>query len=80
METENKKMRVDRIEEGLAVAYTDDGQEYTIRREIADLKENDLIMATVSESGEIVAAEVLETETAAKKEELRSRLKNLFNK
>lgn len=80
METKSKKMCVDRIEEGLAVAYTDDGDAYTMCQKIANLQESDIILATINENGEVVAAEVLSEETAAKKAELRSRLKNLFNK
>lgn len=80
METENKKMRIDRIEEGFAVAIAEDGGQYALQPGIADLKESDIILAKINECGEITAVKVLEEETSAKKAELHSRLKNLFNK
>ena len=80
METENKKMRVDRIEEGLAVAYTDDGQEYILRKEIAYLKENDILLADIDQNGNVVNVQVRREETEKAKQTIKNRLQNLFNK
>ena len=80
MYTECKKLRVDRIEEGIAVAFSEDGTEYRIPQELAAVRESDILMATIHENSEIAAIEVLPKETAAKKSALRSRLKKLFNK
>ncbi len=80
MQTKTIQLRIDRIEEGLAVAFAEDGTAYTVRADIADLRENDIIAASVDAHGEILTAEILHDETAAKKDELRLKLKNLFNK
>ena len=45
------ELRVDRIEEGLAVAYDDDGREYTFCAKLADAAENDILLATLGERG-----------------------------
>lgn len=80
MEAESKKMRVDRIEEGLAVAYTDDGKEYILRENIADLKESDIIIATADENGNVIKVQVQREETENVKQTMKNRLQNLFNK
>ncbi|MBQ4599310.1 MAG: DUF3006 domain-containing protein [Clostridia bacterium] len=80
MEAESKKMRVDRIEEGLAVAYTDDGKEYILRENIANLKESDIIMATADENGNVIKVQVQREETENVKQTMKNRLQNLFNK
>ncbi len=80
MYTECKKLRVDRIEEGIAVAFSEDGTEYRIPQEFAAVQESDILMATIHENGEVTTVEVLREETQEKKQRLRSRLKKLFNK
>lgn len=80
MSTEIKKLRVDRIEEGIVIAFSDDGKEYTMCEKIADIKESDIINAAVNENGEVVSVEICKEETDAKKSELKSKLKSLFTK
>lgn len=80
MSTENKKLCVDRIEDGVAVAYSDDGTEYTMCHKIADIHESDIITASINDRGEVVAVEVRKEETAERKVGLHERLKKLFDK
>ena len=80
MSIENKEMRVERIEDGIAVAYDRFGNEYTVRQRIADIRENDIIDATVNEHGHIIDLTVLSEKTEAAKLSLKDRLANLFNK
>ncbi|MBQ8836027.1 MAG: hypothetical protein IJ002_00800 [Clostridia bacterium] len=80
MSTEIKKLHVDRIEEGTVIAFSSDGEEYTMCEKIADIKESDIINATINENGEVVSVEVLSEETENKKSEMKTRLRNLFTK
>ena len=80
MSTEKKELHVDRIEDGIAVAYDRFGNEYTLRQKIADIRENDIINATVNEHGHIIDLTVLTEKTEAVKLSLKARLKKLFNK
>ena len=79
MSTEKKELHVDRIEDGIAVAYDRFGNEYTLRQKIADIRENDIINATVNERGHIIDLTVLTEKTEATKLSLKARLKKLFN-
>ena len=80
MSIENKKLCVDRIEDGMVVAYSCDGTEYTMCHKIADIHENDIITACINDCGEVVAVDVQIEETAERKSGLQKKLKNLFNK
>lgn len=80
MSTEKIEMHIDRIEDGIAVAYDRFGKEYTMCEKIADIKENDIIDATVNEYGHIIDLTVLSEKTETAKLSLRDRLSNLFNK
>jgi len=80
MSTEKKELHVDRIEDGIAVAYDRFGNEYTLRQKIADIRENDIINATVNEHGHIIDLTVLTKKTEATKLSLKARLKKLFKK
>ena len=70
------ELRVDRIEEGLAVAYDEDGREYTFCAKLADVAENDILLATLGESDAVVAAKKLN----AVKQDMQARLNRLFDK
>ena len=71
------ELRVDRIEEGLAVAYDEDGREYTFCAKLADVAENDILLATLGESD---AAKKLTDKTNAVKQDMQARLNRLFDK
>lgn len=79
MSTEIKKLHVDRIEEGVVIAFSEDGKEYTMCEKIASVKESDIINAAINENDEVVSVEILSEETKSKKSELKNRLKNLFS-
>ena len=79
MSCEKKELHIDRIEDGIIVAYDRLGNEYTICRKIADVKENDIIDATINEHGHIIDLTVLYEKTKAVKLSLKERLKKLFN-
>ena len=74
------ELRVDRIEEGLAVAYDEDGREYTFCAKLADVAENDILLATLGESDAVVAATKLTDKTNAAKQDMQARLNRLFDK
>ncbi len=80
MNTEAKEMTIDRIENGVAVAYDRDGNEYTVCANIAGIKESDIVSATVNEHGQIIDITVLHKITKNKKRSLKDRLTNLFEK
>lgn len=80
MGTKRIELRIDRIEDGIAVAFDRNGNEYTISANIADVKESDIIDATVNEQGEIINLAVLTDKTKAIKLSLKDKLKYLFNK
>lgn len=80
MHTETKKLRIDRIEEGIAVAFADDGKQYSLSPALCTMRESDILLVTLDTSDTVIAAEVLQKETEAEKDALRVRLKNLFHK
>ena len=57
------ELRVDRIEEGVAVAYDAGGVEYRMCAKIAGLDENDILLAEINSEGEVVSAEKLPEKT-----------------
>lgn len=74
------ELRVDRIEEGLAVAYDDSGAEYTFCAKLADVNESDILCATVSENGAVVEAQKLAEQTDSTLRDMQARLQRLFDK
>lgn len=74
------KLTVDRIEEGVVIAFSDDGQKYTFAKEELPLKENDIFNAEIAEDGTVIVLNILKKETNRRKKSLRNRLKQLFNK
>ncbi len=80
MHSEKKELRVDRIEDGLAIAYDADGNEYCMCAKIADLKESDILLADINRDGNVFDVTVQQEETKKNEESLRNRLHKLFNK
>ena len=76
----NMELRVDRIENEIAVAYSDTGREYRFTKEPKELRDGDIILATIGKDGKITAVEILGDKTAQVKAELQSRLHKLFKK
>lgn len=74
------ELRVDRIEEGLAVAYDEGGREYTFCAKLTDAAENDILLAALGEDGAVVAATKLTEKTNAVKQDMQARLNRLFDK
>lgn len=74
------ELRVDRIEEGVAVAYDADGAEYRMCAKINDLAENDVLRASLNDEGEVVSVKKLPEKTEAVRTAVQSRLDKLFGK
>lgn len=77
---EKKELRVDRIEDGVAIAYAADGTEYFMCQRIADLQESDILLAFVNQDGMVVDVTVRRKETEEVKQTLRNRLQSLFDR
>lgn len=80
MDKHVKKLTVDRIEEGIIVAFSDSGEKYISQGKLANISENDIIMATITDDFKILSARVLAEETKTKINSLKERLKSLFSK
>ena len=81
MDTEIKKLRVDRIENGIIIAFSDDGKKYTMPQTDGNtIEESHIIRATINKYDYIISAEVLNEETITKKNLLIAKLKKLFTK
>lgn len=80
MNTEKKELRVDRIEEGLVIAYDANGNEYCMCERIADIQESDILLADVNKDEQVVAVEVQREKMAVQTKTLTNRLKKLFDK
>ena len=80
MSSRKTELHVDRIEDGVAVAYDNNENEYFIRDNISDIKENDILEATLTEDGLVTSITVLHEKTEAKKHSMKELLTNLFNK
>ncbi len=76
----DKELRIDRIESGIAVAYSDTGQEYRFPKTPENLREGDIVRAALTACGQVTAVEILTEKTAQVKEEMRARLHKLFKK
>ena len=76
---ETKELRVDRIENGLAVAYDRAGNEYVMCQKIGDLAECDVLSAAVNERGDVVEVVVRREETERAKSAARQNLNELFD-
>ena len=74
------RLTLDRIEEGIAVCFDENGVAYEIPTEkLGDMSEGDVLEAEIC-GEEICNIRPLREETETKKEENASRLRNLFNR
>lgn len=80
MHTKTIQLRVDRIEDGIAVAYAADGAEYCTCAKATGIEENDILLAIVDANGNITDVTVLPEETEKVKQTLKSRLHSLFDR
>ena len=80
MSIEKKELRVDRIEEGMAIAYSTDGTEYCMCQKIADVQESDILLADINADGNVVSVTVLQSKTEEVKTSMQARLHKLFGK
>ena len=80
MNTKTKELRVDRIEENIAVAYDSDNNEYTFFKTDFFVSEGDIIDAVFDDAETIVKVTVKAEQTLNEKELLKARLSNLFKK
>lgn len=80
MNIQTCKLQIDRIEDGVIVACSDDGQEYLLRETPNGIKENDIVWAEINGDGKIINIKPLPDETEQKKKTIRERLKRLFSK
>ena len=80
MHSEKKELRVDRVEEGLAIAYDADGNEYCMCAKIADLKESDILLASINSAGMVFDVAVQQEKTEANKQRLKNKLNALFSR
>ena len=71
------KLSVDRIEGQIAVCY-DDSKKYHLPAN--GLSEGDILLASFDGEMKLISFELLKDETQAKKSEMASRTKNLFNR
>ncbi len=72
-----KKLRCDRTEEGIEICFDEDGNRYEIQE---CLTEGDIIIAEISENGDVTDIEKLSGETENVKAENSSRLAALFER
>ena len=71
------KLSVDRIEGQVAVCY-DDSKKYHLPAD--GLSEGDLVLAELDGEMKLISFEILKDDTKAKKSEMASRTKSLFNR
>ena len=80
MNIQTCKLQIDRIEDGVIVACSDEGQEYLLHENSIGLKENDIVLAEINENGKIVNITPLPAETEQRIKTFKERLKRLFSK
>lgn len=80
MNTETKKLYVDRVEDGVIIAYSIEKTEYIFSNEDSNIHENDILIANINENNEVVSVIVLQEETTKRINTLKNRVKKLFNK
>ena len=72
------KLSVDRICKSIAICYDDDCKKYEIPS--FGLKEGDMLSAEFDNLGNFISAKPLPEETEARRKELASKTKTLFNR
>ena len=78
MHTQSKELRVDRIEEGIAIAFDENGAKYIFSQNDFPACEGDIAHATFDRNGRITEIKIFKKKTNEEKELLQSRLSNLF--
>ena len=74
------KLKIDRIEEGIAVAFSSEGNEYHFPQSFANVRENDVCDAIINDEGKVVSLSVNNRETQLNSDRMRTKLNKLFNK
>ena len=74
------KLRIDRIEEGIVIAFSEREEEFHFPLELAYVKENDVCDAVIDEEGKVISLTVSANETTDAKSRIQSKLSKLFNK
>ncbi len=80
MENDVIKIRIDRIEENLIIAFSASGKRFAFENCYSDINEGDICNAVISNDGEVLSVVPDKKATFIKKEGLRARLKRLFSK
>lgn len=80
MNTKTKELRIDRTEENIVVALDKGGKEYFFSKEVFPVSECDIIEVIFDDNENIIDVTVKTEETAKAKEQLKTRLANLFKK
>lgn len=79
MNTKNVELNIDRIENGITVAYDRDGNRYVFAFPPVNVKEGDIISASINSNCEIIDFTVLQEETQRAKSSLKKQLATLFS-
>ena len=80
MENDIVKIKIDRIEENSAIAFSDNGRKFLFTSDGTEVRENDICNAVIDSDGKIISINVAKEETFTKKQGLKERLKKLFSK
>ncbi len=76
----NIVLHIDRIEENIIVAFSDDGKKFSFAKPDINIKESDIVLATVNQNGEVVNIKPMIDESKQIKTSLSEKLKKLFKK
>ena len=74
------KLKIDRIEEGIVIAFSDDGEEYHFSQRLANVHENDVCDAVINSDSKVVSLAINNRETQCNKDRVRNKLNKLFTK
>ena len=74
------KLKIDRIEEGIAIAFSNEGEEYHFPQKFANVRENDICDAIFNDEGKVISLSVNNQETQRSRDRLQTKLNKLFNK
>ena len=74
----NITLCVDRIEENIVVAFSDDGTAFNFQKSDYNVSEGDKISATINDSGEIINVKSIPCDREKHEADLTKRLRKLF--
>ncbi len=74
------KLKIDRIEEGIAIAFSNEGEEYHFSQKFANVRENDICDAIINDEGKVISLSVNSQETKRIRDRMHAKLNKLFNK